>query len=285
MIRKEKQDSQAPFDRHATLGRDTPPVCRLGLATRGDTRLTPDDVRVAIDAGVNYLNWCGHSDGMSRAIAELDAREREQVVVARQFFASDASGAERELEEILAELDTHFIDVLTFYYTESESEWNTLVRPGGALSFLLEARERRQVRLLGLTTHQRRLAASWARSGHLDLLMVRYNAAHRGAEEDVFPAARELDLPVVAFTCQRWGKLTAPTPADPPGFEPPPAREWYRFVLAHPAVSVALMAPNDGAELAENLTLLDDWRPPGENEMEVLRAHGQRVRDHARHFP
>ncbi len=128
---------------------------------------------MAIDAGVNYLNWCGHSDGMSRAIAELSAREREQVVVAKQFFASDATSAERELEQTLGELDTDFIDALTFYYVESEAEWKTIVGPGGALAFLTAARERGRIRLIGLTTHQRRLAASWARSGHLDFLMVR----------------------------------------------------------------------------------------------------------------
>ncbi len=136
-----------------------------------------------------------------------------------------------------------------------------------------------------MTTHQRTLAAKWAQTGLVDLLMVRYNAAHRGAEEDVFPASTKMGVPVVAFTFQRWGKLSEPTLSDPPGFTPPPPREWYRFVLAHPAVAVALMAPGDGAELAANLALVDDWRRPDENDMENLRAHGQRVREHARLFP
>ena len=273
------------FDLHTALGHSAPAVCRLGLATRGNTHLMPEDVRSAIDHGVNYLNWCGHSDGMSRAIAELSARDRERVVVAKQFFAPDAGGAEKELQETLDELRTEFIDVVTLYYVESEAEWRTIVGPGGALEFLREARDRGRLRLIGLTSHQRPLAASWARSGQLDLLMVRYNAAHRGAERDVFPVTRDLGLPVVAFTCQRWGKLCEPTPSDPPSFTAPPAREWYRFVLAHPAVSVALMAPNDGRELAENLELLDDWRPPSEDEMEILKAHGRRVRAHAAYFP
>jgi len=41
------------------------PVCRLGLATRGNTHLASQDVAHAIDRGINYLNWCGHPDGMS----------------------------------------------------------------------------------------------------------------------------------------------------------------------------------------------------------------------------
>ena len=35
-------------------------VCRLGLATRGNTSLEPEDVELAFDQGINYLNWCRH---------------------------------------------------------------------------------------------------------------------------------------------------------------------------------------------------------------------------------
>jgi aryl-alcohol dehydrogenase-like predicted oxidoreductase len=45
--------------------------------------------------------------------------------------------------------------------------------------------------------------------------MVRYNAAHRGAERDVFRVTDSLQMPIVAFTAQRWGALLAGTPDDP----------------------------------------------------------------------
>ena len=60
------------------------------------------------------------------------------------------------------------------------ARWNTAGRPSATAA----------VRRLGITTHQRPLAAEAARSGKLDLLMIRYNAAHRGAETEVFPADR-----------------------------------------------------------------------------------------------
>ena len=69
------------------------------------------------------------------------------------------------------------------------------------------------MRLLGLTSHQRKLAAETARSGLLDLLMIRYNAAHRGAETDIFPVTDALGLPVVVYTCLRWGTLLRLDPA------------------------------------------------------------------------
>ncbi len=129
------------------------------------------------------------------------------------------------------------------------------------------------------------LAAEIAASGQCDLLMIRYNAAHRGAETEIFPVTTQQQVPVVAYTGLRWGALLKSTPDDPPDFVPPPAREWYRFILANPAVAVTLMAPNGRAELDENLTLLDDWQPPTPQVMQTLRDHGDRVHQHAGRFP
>jgi aryl-alcohol dehydrogenase-like predicted oxidoreductase len=141
------------------------------------------------------------------------------------------------------------------------------------------------VGLLGLTTHRRRLAASVARTGLLDLLMVRYSAAHRGAETEVFPVAGALGIPVITYTSLRWGALLQPTPDDPPGFDVPPAAAWYRFVLQSPSVAVALAAPDGRAELEEDLAVLDASGPLSAEEYERLAEHGRRVRRHGGAFP
>ncbi len=273
------------MDRYTKLSDDLPPVCRLGLATRGNTHLEPLDVHRAIDAGVNYLNWCGYADGMSRAIAAMSSRERDHVVVAKQFFAHSASEAAAELRETLTTLASDRLEVVTLYYIESEGEWERLAGHNGAITELQKAKRAGEIGLIGLTTHQRRLAVRWVETGVLDLVMVRYNAAHRGAEEDVFPVTAPRGTPVVAFTCQRWGHLARSTPEDPQGFQPPPAPEWYRFCLARPEVAVALMAPNGTEELRQGLALLDDWNPPSASELEAMRAHGARVRRSAGSFP
>ena len=69
----------APFFRRpaSAFGR---PVCRLGLACRGGSGLRPEDVHHALGRGVNFLNWPGTEDALSRAVAELGPR-RERVVV------------------------------------------------------------------------------------------------------------------------------------------------------------------------------------------------------------
>ena len=115
--------------------------------------------------------------------------------------------------------------------------------------------------------------------------MIRYNAAHRGAERDIFPVTDALGMPVVVYTCLRWGALLRPTPDDPPGFAVPPAPVWYRFALQNPSVAVALMAPANRAELEEDLSVLDAPGPLTAEEYARLAEHGLRVRTHGGSFP
>ena len=288
--------------RTAKLRDDLPAVCRLGLATRGNTHLRPEDVEYAVERGLNYLNWCGKPDGLARAVAGMGAR-RKDVVVAVQFKSRTAGEAKTEFQWILDQLRTDYLDVATLYYVESEAEWAEIIQPGGAWEVLAELQSVGALKMIGLTSHQRQAAAAWStgrlpQSAHatarnrdgrtadepgaprpaLDLLMVRYNAAHRGAEQDVFPITRHRGVPVVTFTGLGWRALLEPTPDAPAGFGPPSAAECYRFCLANGDVSVALAAPGNRTELDHALTVLDDWTPPCKVDMEALRQHGDRVR-------
>jgi len=202
-----------------------------------------------------------------------------------QLSARDAIGARRELDGYRRELATDYLDVVTHYYLESEAEWAEIQGRDGAAEALESARREGVVRAVGVTTHQRALGARLARQRKTDLLMIRYNAAHRGAEEEIFPVTDPLGMPVVAYTCLRWGALIRPTPDDPAGFRPPSAADCYRFVLCHPSVSIAIMAPNGRAELEEDLSILDDWRGLGEREYAALLAHGDRVHRYGGSFP
>jgi predicted aldo/keto reductase-like oxidoreductase len=265
------------------------PACRLGLASRGDSALSADDVLHAIDQGVNFLNWpalsegAAASDAFSDAIASLGPR-REEVVVCIQFSAATVDDAAEELRGGLALLRTDYVDVVTCYYVERSEEWRALCAPGGVVDFLHQAKRDGVVRRVGVTSHQRPLAAEMVRSGRLDCVMVRYNAAHRGAERDVFPVTDPASIPVIAYTATRWGALMRPTPDDPPGFVVPKAPDWYRFVLASPSVAVTLAAPAARSELDEDLKVLRAG-PLSQEEISRLAGHGERVRRHAGRFP
>src|SRR5262245_45166144 len=99
------------------------PVCRLGLASHGQTAITPDDVLDALERGVNFLNWPGvadtggGADAFSEAVATLGPR-RDSVVVCAQFGSRTAADAASELRTVLDALKTDYVDVLTLYYVE-----------------------------------------------------------------------------------------------------------------------------------------------------------------------
>ncbi|HLU48692.1 MAG TPA: hypothetical protein VK116_11435, partial [Planctomycetota bacterium] len=153
-------------------------IPRLGLASRGDTNLSADLVLRAIERGVRYLNWCGRPDGMSEAIRSLSPEERERIVIAVQLEARSRNEAQLELDRYLAELGTSLIDVVTHYWVESEAEWEEIEDVShGARGNLLQARADGRVRNLGITTHQRRLAAMVASRDRSSVIMARYNAA------------------------------------------------------------------------------------------------------------
>src|SRR5262245_4452303 len=126
--------------------------CRLGLATRGGTGLTVADVQYALDHGVDFLNWPGRSDALSRTSVGLGPR-RQHVHVCVQFEARSAAEAATELDGILRELNTDYVDILTFYYVEAAQEWQEILGPGGAYEYCLRAREQGKVRWLGVTSH------------------------------------------------------------------------------------------------------------------------------------
>ena len=113
MSRTTDRDPPADPSFHRPASDFGKPVCRLGLASRGESSLTVDDVHHAVGRGVDFLNWPGTADAFSRTVAELGST-RQRVVVCAQFEARAADDAANELRAMLATLRTDYIDVLTF---------------------------------------------------------------------------------------------------------------------------------------------------------------------------
>ena len=70
-------------------------VCRLGLATRGNTHLDLQSVNEAIHRGINYVNWCGRDDGLSQAIASMNKQQRQSTNLYLIIFAKPLDVIER----------------------------------------------------------------------------------------------------------------------------------------------------------------------------------------------
>jgi aryl-alcohol dehydrogenase-like predicted oxidoreductase len=140
----------------------------------------------------------------------------------------------------------------------------------------LELRDRGLIRFLALSSHQRRLFPTLEEDRQIDIFHLRYNAAHRGAEQEVFDHLPEKGAPgVVTFTSNRWGSLIDPA-TMPPGESPPSASDCYRFVLSHPKVHVACCGPSNRKQLEEDLECLEQG-PMSEEELERMRRIGGAV--------
>jgi aryl-alcohol dehydrogenase-like predicted oxidoreductase len=135
-------------------------------------------------------------------------------------------------------------------------------------------REEGKVRALGVSIHDRPRAGHLAEESILDLLMIRYNAAHPGAEVEIFPHLARRRPAVVAYTATAWRKLLR----APGGWKGtvPTAGDCYRFCLASPYVDVVLTGPRTVAELRENLAAVDRG-PLSPAEMEEMRVFGRAV--------
>ncbi len=131
------------------------------------------------------------------------------------------------------------------------------------------------IRYAAASVHSRTLGVDLLHQGSLDLLMTRYNMAHRGAEEKVLPAALKAGVPVTAFTCTRWGSLLKrPSGWDRPV---PSAADCYRFTLRHPAVRIALTAPGTVKRLYENLAVLRDGPDISAEQFKAWEDYGRLV--------
>src|SRR5512144_3187119 len=98
------------FARTAELGHGLPEVVRLGLAARGNTHLTPEDVAYAVERGVNYLNSCGYDDGIARALRG-GLIDRRKVVIAAQLGGRTARSMRKYLDRFLGLIGGDSVDV------------------------------------------------------------------------------------------------------------------------------------------------------------------------------
>jgi len=139
------------------------------------------------------------------------------------------------------------------------------------------------VRFLGMSGHNRSLFPQLNEKGIFDLSHSRYNAAHRGAETETFPALKQEKGPgVVSYTATRWGHLLKPKYmlSDE---TPPTATDCYRFVLTNPSVDVCLCGPGSMDQMRTALHALEQG-PLNDEEMARMIRIGDHVHRKASKF-
>jgi len=242
-----------PTDRIAVGagGVEVSPVC-LGMCD------DPDTFSAAFDLGINFffLTADMHWPVYERArvalmrLLERGGGVRDEIVVAGVSYVSQPEFCVAPFSELLAAvpaLDGR-LDVLVAggaYGWELERRWPVYERH----------REQRVLgaRAVGASFHDRALAATLLCDARVDLGFIRYNAAHPGAQVDIFPHLGAGHAPVFVFTSTR-GHVSA-AQAAALGIDPdvwlPELVDTYRFALSTPHIAGILCAPQNPLEVRE----------------------------------
>jgi len=264
---------------HATLPSLGKEVLRLGVA--GNYGLKPPDIEYAADRGVDYWCWSPNYKTVTPALKELFKQDRERHVVAMLGLGLTTGMVRRGVHKALRLLGTDYLDVYQLSWLSRTSRFSPAIQDE-----CLALREEGKIRSIGVSIHDRARAGRLAADSILDMFMIRYNAAHPGAEQDIFPHLHR-DPTMVSYTATSWRQLLKPLkglemppyPGDFQGAAVPPltAPMCYRFVLGSPSIHVALTGPANREQLDENLTVLEQG-PLSADEDAWVRDYGKLVR-------
>ena len=232
------------FQEKTILGRTAISVGRLGIASSYGA--PAEAYEEAFEKGCNYFT-----------IGSFIQGRRKGMVQAIRNICS------------LKKLGLGYVDVLYLgHYRKKPRE--------GILNWALELKDKGLVRFIGLSSHNRSLFPRLSEEGIIDVFHIRYNAANRGAENDLFPYLNADNKPgVVIFTATRWGQLLKKG-RIPPDENPLSATDCYRFVLSNPSVDLCLTGTRSLEMMRENLNTLE-LGPLNEDEMQRIRRIGDHV--------
>ncbi len=238
-----------------TLGRTGLKVGRLGISA--SYGVPGEAAERAFERGVNYIYWGSRRTASFGAALKHLRPYRDRIMLVIQSYTRVAGLMSWSLERALRALSYDYADVLLL------GMWNKPVPPR-ILDAARELKARGRVRYLAVSTHSRALVPEIAAGHDFDVVHFRYNAAHPGAENDVFPHLPGANRPgLVSFTATSWGQLLGSSNflqrrfmgvhPLPPSERAPTATDCYRYVLTRPEVDVCMTGPANAAQMDQAL--------------------------------
>ncbi len=244
----------ADFLDRREVGKTGMTTSRLGIGSTFDAPASA--IEDAFDRGINYLYWGSvRQPEFARAMRNLAKQHRDELILTVQSYLRSPEEIEGEVEEALKSAGLESFD---FLLLGSRDE----VPADAYLDVFERLRERGKVRFLSLSSHNRPLVPKLLTAydegkSPYELLMLRYNAVHRGAEQDAFPGVHEQPRPMIAvYTATRWGHLLDPSKM-PSGEAPLSACDCYRYSLSHPAVDMVIAGPANADQINEAISALE----------------------------
>ncbi|MGO8786439.1 MAG: aldo/keto reductase [Terriglobia bacterium] len=236
----------------------------------------------ALDLGVNYIDTSSIYGGPDRwseqYIGQVMQRRRSEAFLATKTKERTRDGSLRMIEQSLKLLKTDHVDLWQLHDIGLGANVEAVFAKGGAMEALLEMKEQKTVRFLGLTGHYRPEPLMEAiRRYPFDTILMAMNAAdphHYSFSEALLPLAVERQMGIIGMKVPARGRILS-TWTPPPleqqqhsweGMVPAPTpgtlqmREAMYYTLSHP-VSTVIIGCDSIAQLEENVQLARDFTP------------------------
>src|SRR5262249_52474910 len=167
----------------------------LGLAA--GPKQDPLCVRRAFAGGINHFFFYGPGNrSFIEELAALIPLNREQMIVATGSGSRRVEGLRAARRKLTALLGIELIDAFFIEYVHPGDNSDMLFGKDGVLDELSHWKGSGWVRFVGATAHDRSLASRLAADPRVDVLMHRFNMAHRKAAREVFPIAARARTPI-----------------------------------------------------------------------------------------
>src|SRR5207302_352051 len=192
-----------------TLGRTNAKVSILAFGCGSRFLMYEDEEKAiaalnhAIDLGITYLDTAyAYGDGKSESrVGKVTATRRKDVWMATKIPDRTRDAFLRRLESSLTRLQTDHVDLVHIHSLGQAEDLEKIEAPDGALKGLLEAREQKLARFIGVTSHTNGEILATAIQRHdLDCVQMALNASRNGRfEELALPAANAKNLGIIAM--------------------------------------------------------------------------------------
>lgn len=222
----------------------------------------------AIDLGITYLDTAySYGDGESETrVGRVMASRRKEVWLATKIPDRTRDEFLRRLESSLKRLRTDHVDLVHIHSLGQADDLARIEAPNGALKGLMEAREQKMARFVGMTSHTNGEVMAKAIERHdLDCVQMALNASRNGRfEELVLPAANAKNLGVIAMkiTGQEFLVGEGPGKAD--------MRSLLRYSMSLPVTTAVVGMPRPEM-LTHNVETARSFSPIDDQEKERFR--------------
>ena len=255
-------------------------------------------VERALDLGVNYIDTSSIYGGPERwseqYIGKVMARRRNEAFLATKTKERTRDASMRMIEKSLQLLQTDHVDLWQLHDVGTLFDINEIFAKGGAMEALLEMKEQKVVRHLGLTGHYRPDALmEGIRRYPFDAILMAMSAAdphHYSFNAELIPLAVERQMGIIGMKIPGRGRLLSnwtPQPLEVQkhmweGMVPAPTpgtltmREAMYYTLSRP-VSTVIIGCDSTAQLEENVQLAREFTPFSDGQVAAVVARAEPV--------